>query len=89
MDELMQLAEKAALSERGVASLTGKKITVSKDKDQGLVFDVYLLVRYGCRIPEMAWNIQEKVKREIAGRTEASISKINIHVQGVSFDEQL
>ena len=89
MDELMQLAEKAALSERGVASLTGKKITVSKDKDQGLVFDVYLLVRYGCRIPEMAWNIQEKVKREIAGRTEAVISKINIHVQGVSFDEQL
>ena len=46
-------------------------------------------VRYGCRIPEMAWNIQEKVKREIAGRTEAAISKINIHVQGVSFDEQL
>ena len=89
MDELMQLAEKAALSERGVASLTGKKITVSKDKDQGLVFDVYLLVRYGCRIPEMAWNIQEKVKREIAGRTEVAISKINIHVQGVSFDEQL
>ena len=89
MDELMQLAEKAALSERGVASLTGKKITVSKDKDQGLVFDVYLLVRYGCRIPEMAWNIQEKVKREIAGRTEAAISKINIHVQGVSFDEQI
>lgn len=89
MDELIQLAEQAALSEGGVAALTGKRITLAKDKDQKLVFDVYLLARYGSRIPEMAWNIQEKVRQEIAGRTQSEIAKINIHVQGVSFDEQI
>jgi uncharacterized alkaline shock family protein YloU len=88
MDELIQTAEKAALSVEGVASLTGKRLTLTKDKNQDLIFDVYLLARYGCRIPEMAWDIQETVKNEVAGLTEASISKINIHVQGVSFDEQ-
>ena len=88
MEELILIAEAAALSEEGVADLTGKRITLSKDKNQGLVFDVYLLTKYGSRIPEMAWNIQEKVKNGIAERTDAAISKINIHVQGVSFDEQ-
>ncbi len=88
MDELIQTAEKAALSVEGVASLTGKRLTLTKDKNQDLIFDVYLLAAYGCRIPEMAWDIQETVKNEVAGLTEASISKINIHVQGVSFDEQ-
>ncbi len=88
MDELIQTAEKAALSVEGVASLTGKRLTLTKDKNQDLIFDVYLLARYGCRIPEMAWDIQETVKKEVAGLTETAISKINIHVQGVSFDEQ-
>ncbi len=88
MDELIQTAEKAALSVEGVASLTGKRLTLTKDKNQDLIFDVYLLAAYGCRIPEMAWDIQETVKKEVAGLTEAAISKINIHVQGVSFDEQ-
>ncbi len=88
MDELIQTAEKAALSVEGVASLTGKRLTLTKDKNQDLIFDVYLLAAYGCRIPEMAWDIQETVKKEVADLTEAAISKINIHVQGVSFDEQ-
>ena len=88
MDELIQIAEGAALSVEGVAALTGKRLTLTKDKNQDLVFDVYLLARYGCRIPEMAWDIQETVKKEVADLTEAAISKINIHVQGVSFDEQ-
>ncbi len=88
MDELIQTAEKAALSVEGVASLTGKRLTLTKDKNQDLIFDVYLLATYGCRIPEMAWDIQETVKKEVAVITDSAISKINIHVQGVSFDEQ-
>ena len=88
MDELLKTAEEAALSVKGVASLTGKRITLGKDKDQALVFDVYLLAQYGSRIPEMAWNIQEELKKAVAATSEAEIAKINIHVQGVSFDEK-
>ena len=88
MDEILACAENAALSVDGVAGLAGKRVTVSKEKDQRLLFDVYLNVRYGCRIPEMAWNVQETVKKAVEECAGAEISKINIHVQGVSFDEQ-
>jgi uncharacterized alkaline shock family protein YloU len=88
MDELLARAEEAALSVDGVAGLAGKRMTMSKEKDQRLVLDVFLNVRYGCKIPEMAWNIQETVKKSLEAFTETEIAKINIHVQGVSFDEQ-
>lgn len=47
--------------------------------------DLYMIVNYGVRIPEVAWNVQENVKKAIENMTGLSVVEVNIHIQGVSF----
>lgn len=60
----------------------GVKVTVN---DKNVAVDLYIIVDYGVRIPEVAWNIQENVKKAIENMTGLSVTDVNIHVQGVSF----
>jgi len=46
--------------------------------------DLYVIIEYGFRIPEVAWEIQEKVKDAIESMTGLSVVEVNIHVQGVN-----
>lgn len=61
-----------------------KGIRLSKDK-KGMLIDIYVTVDYGENIPEVAWNIQEKVAKELKSITNVNVGKIDIHVQGVDF----
>jgi uncharacterized alkaline shock family protein YloU len=49
---------------------------------------LYLIVRYGTRIPDVAWSVQENVKKAIESMTGLKVVKVNVHVQGVSFPQQ-
>ena len=49
--------------------------------------NLFLIVNYGVRIPEVAWNVQEKVKEAIENMTGLKVEEINIHVQGVNFGQ--
>ena len=51
--------------------------------DDGTTIDVFVLVDYGVKIPAVAWDIQENVKREVEEMTDAPVKAVNIHVQGV------
>ena len=92
-------AANATLKTTGVAELAGgftnalsksilkkellsKGIKVSQSED-GLVIDVFVIVNYQVNIPQVAWDIQEHVKREVLLMTELSAEAVNIHVQGV------
>lgn len=55
-------------------------------EDQGVTVDIHIVVDYGVKIPEVAWNVQENVKKEIESITGLKIKAVNIFVQGVSFD---
>ncbi|QIB69405.1 Asp23/Gls24 family envelope stress response protein [Aminipila butyrica] len=94
----------AALATKGVAALSGgltdtisknilgkaplkKGIKIAKE-DEELLIDIYVIVHYGVKIPEVAWNIQKNVKKEIESMVDVPIKTINIHVQGVHFMEQ-
>lgn len=50
--------------------------------------DLYIIVKYGVRIPELAWEIQEEVKNSIESMTGLMVDKVNIHIEGVNFDEE-
>lgn len=50
--------------------------------------DLYLIVKYGVRVPEMAWEIQENVKKTVETMTGLTVVEVNIHVQGINFEEQ-
>ena len=51
--------------------------------DEGLVIDVYVIVRYGIRISEVAHNLQETVKFEVERSVNVAIVRVNVNVQGV------
>lgn len=61
---------------------TGKGVKVSRN-DEGLILDIYVIVEYKTKIPQLAWEIQASVKREIESITDIHILEVNIHVQGV------
>ena len=48
--------------------------------------DLYIIVKYGVRIPELAWEIQESVKNNIESMTGLTVDKVNIHIEGVNFE---
>ncbi len=57
-------------------------VRVARGED-GLVLDVYVIVEYMVKIPQLAWDIQGEVKREIESVTDLKVREVNIHVQGV------
>jgi len=71
----------------GFRSFVRKGIKINQSED-GVSMDLYILVDYGFKIPEVAWNLQNKVKKDIEGSFELIIKSINIHVQGVHFLEE-
>ena len=50
--------------------------------------DLYIVVDYGVKIPELAWTIQENVKNNVEAMTGLSVSFVNIHIEGISFDDE-
>ena len=60
----------------------GKGIKLSRDDDK-LSLDVYVIVEYKVKIPQLAWEIQSTVKKELEAITDLTVKEVNIHVQGV------
>ena len=48
--------------------------------------DISINIYYGFNIPEISWNLQERVKRMLIDNTNLEPQHINIHVQGVNTD---
>ena len=56
-------------------------IRVSVEHSQGVLsVDAYVLVRYGQRIPDLAWDVQEKIKDNLERYTGYDV---NVNVQGI------
>lgn len=45
--------------------------------------DVNIIVEYGIRIPDIAFEIQSKVKKSVKEMTGLDVLAVNVHVQGV------
>lgn len=75
----------------GIAEILGKKnlakgVKVEVGETEAAV-DMYIIVKYGVRIPDVALNVQENVKKAIESMTGLSVVEVNVHVQGVGFPE--
>lgn len=62
-----------------------KGVKVEAGESQ-VVIDISIIVKYGVRIPDVAWKIQEKCKQAVESMTGLEVKKVNVNVQGVSFD---
>ena len=68
--------------------LSGKKnlakgIKVDKEDDK-VKIDVNIIVEYGTRIPDVAFEIQNRVKTSVENMTGLKVEEVNVHVQGVN-----
>lgn len=74
----------------GFAEMLGKKnlskgVKVEVGEKEAAV-DLYIIVEYGVRIPEVALRVQENVKKAIESMTGLDVVEVNVHVQGVGFN---
>ncbi|AJA47975.1 alkaline shock protein [Clostridium pasteurianum DSM 525 = ATCC 6013] len=67
--------------------LSGKKnlskgVKVNLGEDSASI-DLYLVVKYGIKIPEVAAAVQTNVKKAVESMTGLSVSGVNVYVQNV------
>jgi len=53
--------------------------------EEGAVIDLYVMIRYGYAIPEVAGKLQSSVSGAIESMTGFAVKAVNVHVGGVSF----
>ena len=59
----------------------GIKVDVGEKETK---IDVNIIVEYGSRIPDVAFEIQNRVKKAVESMTGLKVIEVNVHVQGVS-----
>ena len=59
----------------------GIKVDTTENKAK---IDVNIIVEYGARIPDVAFEIQNRVKTAVENMTGLKVEEVNVHVQGVN-----
>jgi len=57
-------------------------------KENKLLISLYIIIKYGVRIPDIAWDIQSRVKEGLRQKLGTDINEIDIHVQGIQFPKK-
>ena len=85
----IQLANIGIASKFGIGRKTGDGIRVSKEEGKipVVTVDAFILVKYGQRIPDVAWDVQEKVKNNLERYTGYVVKEVNVNVQDIYVDE--
>ena len=72
-------------------ALKGKKNLAKGIKvdatDSTAKIDVNIIVEYGSRIPDVAFEIQNRVKKSVESMTGLKVTEVNVHVQGVNTEK--
>ena len=99
-DVIATIAATAALEVPGVASMAKsvpelrnivntvapKSVTVINNENE-LVLDVYINLKIGVRIPDVAGEVQRQVKSAVQSMTGKPVTKINVHVMGLVLED--
>ena len=77
----------------GISEVFSGKKNLSKgikvDADEKEVkIDVNIIVEYGSRIPDVAFEIQNRVKKSVENMTGLKVAEVNVHVQGVRTEKE-
>jgi uncharacterized alkaline shock family protein YloU len=76
----------------GIAEMLGKKNLAKgvkvQVKEREASVDAFIIVQYGSKIPDVALAVQENVRRALESMTGLTVTVVNVHVQGVAFDNE-
>lgn len=97
------IASMAAMEVKGVAGMSGgftddlaekfgvksssKGIKVQVGEEETYI-DIYLIVEYGIRIPDVAWEVQQNVRKAVETMTGLKVVEVNIHIQGINIPRE-
>ena len=86
--EVPGVAEMAGGFAGGISEVLSGKKNMAKGikvvtEDNNVVIDVNIIVDFGTRIPDVAFEIQKRVKKSVESMTGLTTSEVNVHVQGV------
>jgi uncharacterized alkaline shock family protein YloU len=71
-----EIAEKFGVK----SSNKGIKVQIGEEET---IIDLYLIVNYGVRVPDVAWEVQQNVKKSVETMTGLKVGQVNIHIQGI------
>ena len=74
---------KGAVKNRNVTK--GIRVEVNAED---VACDIFLLIEYGRPIQKVAFEVQENVRRSLESMTGLHVSRVDVHVQGVSFEKE-
>lgn len=76
----------------GITEIFGKKSLSKGIKvevgEKETKIDVNIIVEYGVRIPDVAFEIQNRVKKAVEAMTGLNVASVNIHIQGINIAEK-
>lgn len=76
----------------GIAERLGRKNLSKGVKvevgEREAAIDLYVIVDFGVRIPDVATQVQTSVKRAVETMTGLKVVEVNVHVQGVAFSKE-
>lgn len=58
----------------------GVKVDINENK---VTLDIFVNVVYGCKINQVAEEVQRTVKKEVETMTDLSVAVVNVHVQNI------
>lgn len=94
VSEVQGVASMAGGFAGGISQVfSGKKnlsrgIKVEADEKE-VKIDVNIIVEYGTRIPDVAYEIQNRVKKSVENMTGLKVAEVNVHVQGVKTEKDV
>ncbi len=53
-------------------------------EQEGFILDIYINIKNEYKIPDIAWDIQTKVKSKLKS-LDLNVKNINVHIQGIDF----
>ena len=58
-------------------------------KDGSISVDVDITVEYGANMSDVAWEVQDKIKKEVESMTGLDVLKVNILVKGIEMPAEI
>ena len=99
---VISIVSLAAQEISGIASISRKSVSfiksaLSKNINRGIIvdfitensvkIDVFVNVKFGCSVKDVAFRVQENIKSSVESMTEYKVDSVNVHVVGVNFSE--
>lgn len=92
-DAAQQVEDVTGLLNANVTDIVGGKKMTAKGvrvemTEGGIVVNLFIMVRYGCTIGEVAKKVQHCAYTALDGSTGFKVAAVNVHVGGISFNRE-